>query len=111
MKNPCCKLSAYNICKKKNIKFTEYSTRNDIVSYKLQLDSSSIATCLQKGRLLLQHLKNRKKSIQNIVITNYSTHRDTVATCIVHPLEVKKRNWENKINTRGDSEQQITTRQ
>jgi hypothetical protein len=34
----------------------------EIVSYKLQLDSSSIATSLQ-DRLLLQHLKIAKKQI------------------------------------------------
>jgi hypothetical protein len=33
----------------------------DIVIYKLQLDSSSIATCLE-DRLLLQHLKNSEKT-------------------------------------------------
>jgi hypothetical protein len=33
----------------------------DIVSYKLQLDSSLIATCLE-DRLLLQHLKNSEKT-------------------------------------------------
>jgi hypothetical protein len=36
-------------------------THVDIVSYKLQLDSSSIATCLE-DRLLLQHLKNSENN-------------------------------------------------
>jgi hypothetical protein len=43
-------------------------THVDIVSYKLQLDSSSIATCLE-DRLLLQHLKNSEKT------QNYSKRR------------------------------------
>jgi hypothetical protein len=36
-------------------------THVDIVSYKLQLDSSLIGTCLE-DRLLLQHLKNSEKT-------------------------------------------------
>jgi hypothetical protein len=48
-----------------------------------------------------------KKQI-NITITNYSTHHATVTTCIVHPIML---GGENKINTHGDSELQITTQQ